>query len=183
MSGSHFGSGYWPDDFFGLYFQPEAGGVIIGTLAGSFAGTSAFSGTLEQTSSVGRSGVIRLAESMRAAQSSRWEALAAYFDSVRKKPVEEQVEVIKAELAEAKQAARGVVDPKVVTWKRRATKALRPAERGPALPRTEDVAWRRLVEDSARMERAIMALRAIREEAARARYEQEEEEELLLLAA
>jgi hypothetical protein len=48
MSGSHFGSGYWPDDYFGLYFQPEAGGVIVGTLAGSFAGTSSFSGTLEQ---------------------------------------------------------------------------------------------------------------------------------------
>ena len=47
MNGSHFGSGYWPDDFFGLYFQPEAGGVIVGTLAGSFAGTSAFSGTLD----------------------------------------------------------------------------------------------------------------------------------------
>jgi hypothetical protein len=49
MSGSHFGSGYWPDDYFGLYFQPEAGGVIAGTLAGSFAGTSSFNGSLAPT--------------------------------------------------------------------------------------------------------------------------------------
>lgn len=48
MSGSHFGSGFWPDDYFGLYFQPEAGGVVIGSLSGSFAGASSFSGTLEQ---------------------------------------------------------------------------------------------------------------------------------------
>jgi hypothetical protein len=48
MSASHFGSGFWSDDYFGLYFQPEAGGVVIGTLSGSFAGTSSFAGTLEQ---------------------------------------------------------------------------------------------------------------------------------------
>ena len=48
MSASHFGSGFWPDDYFGLYFQPEAGGVIIGTLSGSFAGTSSFAATLDQ---------------------------------------------------------------------------------------------------------------------------------------
>jgi hypothetical protein len=48
MSASHFGSGFWPDDYFGLYFQPEAGGVIIGTLSGSFAGAASFAGTLDQ---------------------------------------------------------------------------------------------------------------------------------------
>lgn len=47
MSGSFFGSGYWPDDYFGLYWQPEAGGVIIGALSGSFAGASSFAGQLD----------------------------------------------------------------------------------------------------------------------------------------
>lgn len=121
---------------------------------------------------------------MRAAQSARWEALGEYFDSIRKKPVSEQVDAVKRELAEARQEARGVDDPKVATWKRRAAKALRPAQTRAVLPRTDDIAWRRLVEDTARLERAVMALRTLREEAARARFEQEqEEEELLLLAA
>lgn len=182
MSGSHFGSGYWPDDYFGLYFQPEAGGVIVGALAGSFAGTSSFSGTLEAPSA-GHSGVVRLAQHMRQAQANRWEVLGEYFDSIRKKPAPEIVEAVKEELAEARTEARGVTDPKVITWKRRAAKALKPA--GPAtLPRTQDIAWQRLVEDTARLERAVMALRTLREEAARVRFEQEqEEEELLLLAA
>ena len=179
MSGSHFGSGYWPDDYFGLYFQPEAGGVIVGTLAGSFAGTSSFSGTLVSPT-LGRSGVIRLQQ----AQAARWEALAEYFDGIRKKPAPEIVEAVKEELAEARTEARGLADRKVVTWKRRAAEALRPAQKRPSLPRTEDIAWQRLVEDTARLERAVMALRSLREEAARVRFEQEqEEEELLLLAA
>ena len=46
MSGSHFGSGYFPDDYFGLYFQPDSGGVIVGALSGSFAGSASFAGTL-----------------------------------------------------------------------------------------------------------------------------------------
>ena len=48
MSASHFGSGFWPDDYFGLYFQPEAGGVVIGTLAGSAAGVATVTGALQQ---------------------------------------------------------------------------------------------------------------------------------------
>ena len=49
MSGSHFGSGYFPDDYFGLYFQPDSGGAIIGALSGSFSGSASFTGTLNQT--------------------------------------------------------------------------------------------------------------------------------------
>lgn len=53
MSGSHFGSGYFPDDYFGLYFQPDSGGVIVGDLSGSFAGTSEFSGSLVSETRLG----------------------------------------------------------------------------------------------------------------------------------
>lgn len=52
MSGSLFGSGYWPNDYFGMYFQPDSGGVIVGTLSGSFAGSATFTGTLELTSAI-----------------------------------------------------------------------------------------------------------------------------------
>ena len=49
MSASYFGTTYWLDDYFGPYFQPEGtGGVIIGALSGSFAGSSVFTGTLDQ---------------------------------------------------------------------------------------------------------------------------------------
>ena len=46
MSASHFGSGYWPEGYFGPYWQPDGAGVIVGALSGSFAGTSDLSGTL-----------------------------------------------------------------------------------------------------------------------------------------
>lgn len=47
MSASHFGTTYWLDDYFGSYFQPEGeGGVIIGSLSGSFAGSATFSGAV-----------------------------------------------------------------------------------------------------------------------------------------
>lgn len=47
MSASHFGTTYWLDDYWGSYFQPESGGgVIVGALSGSFAGSSTTSGTL-----------------------------------------------------------------------------------------------------------------------------------------
>lgn len=46
---AYFGTAYWLDDYWGPYFQPEAGGgVIIGTLAGSAAGVATVTGTLEQ---------------------------------------------------------------------------------------------------------------------------------------
>lgn len=55
MSASHFGTTYWLDDYFGLYFQPEGeGGVISGSLSGTFAGSATFSGAVSQQGTVSR---------------------------------------------------------------------------------------------------------------------------------
>ena len=127
-----------------------------------------------------QSGERRLAESLRVEQQARWEALGAYFDSVRERKAEEVVAEVKEALTEAKDAPD---TPAVQRWKRRAVRALTPQRTTETLPRLSEVSWLRLEEDRARLARAAMAFRAIRMEMERVRLEQEEEEELLLLAA
>jgi hypothetical protein len=78
---SHFKTPYWPEDYFGQYFRDSGGGAIIGSLSGSFAGSSSFSGTLEDATpaSSGHSGVVRLAGSLSA---GRLEEMLAWVQSV-----------------------------------------------------------------------------------------------------
>jgi hypothetical protein len=54
MSASTFGTTYWLDDYWGSYFQPDAGGgVIVGTLAGSAAGVATVTGSLRAEEELG----------------------------------------------------------------------------------------------------------------------------------
>jgi hypothetical protein len=96
MSASHFGSGFWPDDYFGLYFQPEAGGVIIGTLSGSFAGAASFAGTLEQPAAQEFEG--HGARYWRTVRKNRENRLRELYEEVRSEDVspvlEERIEAI-----------------------------------------------------------------------------------------
>lgn len=114
MSGSHFGSGFWPDDYFGLYFQPEAGGVVIGSLSGSFAGAASFSGTLEQVAAGGH-GAHRGVEYWRTVRKNREykRKLRELYTEVRAAdppPVaEERIEAVMP-------ALRGLPPAEVIDW-------------------------------------------------------------------
>ena len=168
MSASHFGSGFWPDDYFGLYFQPEAGGVIIGVLSGSFAGAASFAGTLEQPA----------AQEFEGHGARYWRTVRKNRDNKRRELEELYAEARREELAEADEdRIEAIIEP------------FAPALR---MPPAAKVDWAAMSDQSADMLRqvllnAIAAAAAYQaaQEAARIAYEAEldDEDELILLLA
>lgn len=164
MSASHFGSGYWPEGYFGPYWQPDGAGVIVGALSGSFAGTSAFSATLPDSEQPRRSGgVIYEYVSKRKKAPKRIRALADDLEDAYERLLERAEEIsappeVAAEVLAIVEpfAAVPAPDPYQVDWAEIAA------------------SQQRLAAIDAAIERAFARLREI---------EEEDDMDVLLLAA